>query len=82
MHATPTYAHIRFSTGREAAVSLQDIAPTTERQVISPENCSIFEESPSPNAKDHKCDNTIETSNPSSILFYGVQLAIDVHPTA
>ena len=68
MHATPTYAQVRFPTGREATVSLRDIAPITERQVISPEKCSTFEESISPNAKDDKCDNAIETSNPSSIL--------------
>ena len=63
MHETPTYAQVRFPTDREATVSLRDIAPTTERQVISPENCSTFEESLSLNAKDDKCDNAIETSS-------------------
>ena len=68
MRATPTYAQIIFPTGREATAFWQDIAPITERRVISSENCSTFEESLSPNPENDRCNNTNEIYDPSFML--------------
>ena len=42
MRATPTYAKIKFPTGREANVLLRDIAPITERQGFFTERLLYF----------------------------------------
>ena len=34
LQATPTYAHIRYSVGRESAVSLRDLAPCVELENV------------------------------------------------
>ena len=33
VHATSSYAKVRFPSGRETSVSLRDIAPTNERNL-------------------------------------------------
>jgi len=37
VHATPSYASVRFPTGREATVSLRDIAPSRQAITFSPD---------------------------------------------
>jgi len=37
VHATPSYARVRFPTGRETTVSLRDIAPSRQAITCSPD---------------------------------------------
>ena len=37
VHATPSYARVRFPTGRESTVSLRDIAPARQAITFSPD---------------------------------------------
>jgi len=58
LHATPTYVQLRFSTGREANVSLRDIAPVTEHQSFSPEMGPTIHDKQFDNSADaNKSDN-------------------------
>ena len=90
IHATPTYAHVRFWNRHETKVSLRDVAPLADRDSLIEESDHVFEDidknesssedevaPDSPNAQSTSKSSTTSTSHKDQVQVGSPRPSID-----